>query len=234
MTRWELTMKRLAEAGRRPASKLAKTGRIMTRMTRHVAGTAGPCRVWLTFDDGPDPVCTPAILDALDARGARATFFVVGGRVESQRPILQRAVAAGHRIGNHTMTHPYLTMLDEAGVRAELETTDRLLAPYLQGRIFRPPHGARNRLVDTVAGELGYDMILWNVSVRDFHPQLQSGRWVDFGLRMLGLGGDAVLLMHDVYPGTAEHMPRFLDALIAAGAEFMPPETLQAQGRPVS
>lgn len=216
------------ELGRRSIEKVKKSHIILARLIRAVAGTSWPTRVWLTFDDGPDPCHTPRILEALNARSIRATFFVVGRQAERYGHILATVAVGGHRVGNHSLTHPYLTMLDAAAVRAELVETDALIRPYVQhGKIFRPPHGARNRIVDRIADDLGYQTVLWNASTRDFHPRLQSGRWVDFGLRMVGLGGDSVVLMHDVYAGTADHMPRFLDALSEMdGVTFMQPETL--------
>ena len=70
-------------------------------MTRH--------EIALTFDDGPDPEWTPQILDILKARHVPATFFIIGGNAESNPGIVQRILAEGHELGNHTYTHPNLS-----------------------------------------------------------------------------------------------------------------------------
>lgn len=62
-------------------------------------------RVALTFDDGPDPQRTPAVLDLLARQGVRATFFVVGARAEAHPELVRRMVAEGHVVGNHSYTH---------------------------------------------------------------------------------------------------------------------------------
>ena len=67
-----------------------------------------PGKLALTFDDGPDPEWTPQILDILKAKGVKATFFVIGANAESNPDLVQRIVAEGHEVGNHTFTHPNL------------------------------------------------------------------------------------------------------------------------------
>ncbi len=98
-------------------------------------------RVALTFDDGPDPQWTPAILDTLASRGVPATFFMIGTAVESNLRLAQRVLAAGHEIGNHTFTHPNLSLLSPALVGLELDLNQRLLEATLDRRVvlFRAP-----------------------------------------------------------------------------------------------
>ena len=62
--------------------------------------------VWLTLDDGPDPLNTPAILDLLDAYGVKATFFVIGEKAEQHPDLIREIARRGHQIGNHTWSHP--------------------------------------------------------------------------------------------------------------------------------
>jgi len=98
-------------------------------------------RVALTFDDGPDKRWTPAILDTLAARSAPATFFMIGTAVESNLRLTQRVLAEGHEIGNHTFTHPNLSLLPNAIVKFELDFNQRLLEATLDRRVifFRAP-----------------------------------------------------------------------------------------------
>ncbi len=98
-------------------------------------------RVALTFDDGPDKRWTPAILDTLASRKAPATFFMIGMAVEANMRLARRVLAEGHEIGNHTFTHPNLSLLPQAIVRFELDFNQRLLEATLDRRVvfFRAP-----------------------------------------------------------------------------------------------
>jgi cellulose synthase/poly-beta-1,6-N-acetylglucosamine synthase-like glycosyltransferase/peptidoglycan/xylan/chitin deacetylase (PgdA/CDA1 family)/spore germination protein YaaH len=96
----------------------------------------------LTFDDGPDPEWTPQILDILKAKHVKATFFVIGENAEAYPQLVQRIVAEGHDVGNHTFTHPNLSDTPGPAVELELNATQRLFQA-LTGRslrLFRPPY----------------------------------------------------------------------------------------------
>lgn len=99
-------------------------------------------KVALTFDDGPDPQWTPEILDILKAKHVPATFFIIGGNAEANPGIVQRELADGQEVGNHTFTHPNLSDTTEEAVTLELNATQRLFEA-LTGRslrLFRPPY----------------------------------------------------------------------------------------------
>ena len=129
-----------------------------------------PNEIALTYDDGPNPAATERLLEVLAHHKVSATFFLIGGFVR-QRPDLARAVAsAGHLIGNHTMTHPWLAWQSAACIREELAgcnaaIEDALGAPI---RYFRPPHGARRPYVLRTARELGLTTVQWNVTCFDW------------------------------------------------------------------
>jgi len=121
----------------------------------------------LTFDDGPDPASTPALLDALAAVGARATFFVIGARAERHPELVARILAEGHEIGNHTWDHPSLPTLPIADQEAQL----RRARDQLQGagdRLMRPPYGDHTLATARLARRLGYRMVLWNSHAEDW------------------------------------------------------------------
>jgi peptidoglycan/xylan/chitin deacetylase (PgdA/CDA1 family) len=104
----------------------------------------GGSGLYLTFDDGPHPEVTPALLDLFAEQGVHATFFLLGKHAERYPQIVQRIVAEGHAIGNHSYSHPRLAQIDRASQRIEIERTDRILAAFdgAQQHWFRPPSGA--------------------------------------------------------------------------------------------
>ncbi len=133
-----------------------------------------PHEVALTFDDGPNDAAagTEALLDLLAAHEARATFFMLGKFVRQRPELARRVHAAGHVVGNHTETHPWLHWWREAGIREELRACNEALEDAIGApvRYFRPPHGARNPAVLLVARELGLTTVQWNVMAKDWQP----------------------------------------------------------------
>ncbi len=101
-----------------------------------------PNKIALTFDDGPDPRWTPMILDILKEKGVHATFFVIGENMGAYPDIVRREVAEMHDVGNHTFTHPNLSVLPEQLERLELDTTRKLFESVTgrSMRLFRPPY----------------------------------------------------------------------------------------------
>jgi len=121
--------------------------------------------VALTFDDGPNPVTTPLILDLLAENEAKATFFVVGKRLERFPDVVRREAREGHEVANHTYSHLYLnSRVNRARLSEELNRTeDRIYG--LTGKHcpwFRPPGGFFNDYVIQTARERGYTMVLWS------------------------------------------------------------------------
>jgi peptidoglycan/xylan/chitin deacetylase (PgdA/CDA1 family) len=131
-----------------------------------------PKEIALTFDDGPNDPYTFQLLEILAEHQMRATFFMIG-RFVRQRPDIVRAVQfAGHLIGNHTMTHPWLVLEPPAKVHRELSDCNAALEDVLGERVsyFRPPHGSRRPDVLRTARELGLTPVMWNVIGHDWEP----------------------------------------------------------------
>lgn len=162
----------------------------------------------LTYDDGPNDRSTPELLEVLDRFGVRATFFMVGKFVR-QRPDLVRAVhAAGHIVGNHTMTHPFLANKPLRSVRQELRGCSDALEDALGEpvRYFRAPFGARRPAVLRCARSLGLIPVQWNVQGNDWEPIGAAGimEHLERGLtRVQAKGRGANILLHD---GFDQHM----------------------------
>ena len=131
-----------------------------------------PAEVALTFDDGPNDVATAALLDLFAEHDVRATFFVIGGYARQRPESVRRVRAAGHLVGNHTMTHPWLSWQSPARIVEEMRMCNAVLEDILGEpvRFFRPPHGARRPAVLRTARELGLTVVQWNVMGRDWAP----------------------------------------------------------------
>lgn len=126
----------------------------------------------LTYDDGPNDVVTERLLDVLAQHNVHATFFFIG-RYVRERPQIVRAVAsAGHLIGNHSMTHPWLAWQSAARIREELAGCNAILEDTLGAPIhfFRAPHGARRPAVLRIARSLGLAPVQWNILPGDWKP----------------------------------------------------------------
>lgn len=156
----------------------------------------------LTYDDGPNDRSTPELLEVLDRFSVRATFFMVGKFVR-QRPDLVRAVhAAGHIVGNHTMTHPFLASKPLRFVHEELRGCNTALEDALGQpiRYFRAPFGARRPAVLRCARDLGLIPVQWNVQGNDWEPIGPQGivHHLERGLsRAQAKGRGANILLHD-------------------------------------
>ncbi|MCX5213921.1 polysaccharide deacetylase family protein [Kitasatospora sp. NBC_00240] len=178
--------------------------------------TARPATVALTFDDGPHPDSTPALLAALAAGGRPATFFVRGDQAE-RHPGLVRAIhRAGFEIGNHSFSHPYLTGLRPAGIEAEIERTQRTVARLTGTRpaLFRPPYGETNPMVRAAATAAGLTEVLWTVDTRDWagaDPAAIAGAVA------AARPGDIVLLHDAGGRNTVDALPLVLAALARRG-----------------
>lgn len=129
-----------------------------------------PSEIALTYDDGPNPAATPALLDVLAERRVRATFFLIGDFVRQERSLARRVAEAGHAIGCHSMTHPRLAWQRGRRVVWEIRESQHVVedATGQAVRLFRPPHGARRPMVLGVARELGLTTVQWNVSCEDW------------------------------------------------------------------
>lgn len=162
-----------------------------------------PAEFALTFDDGPNDAATQRLLDLLARHRVRATFFLIG-RFVRLRPAVARAVqAAGHLIGNHTATHPWLVVESPRRVREELAACNAAIEDAIGEPVqfFRPPHGARRPDVLRTARDLGLTPVLWNAMGYDWRPALtpaQIAAHLERGIaanRRRGRGSN--LLLHD-------------------------------------
>lgn len=174
----------------------------------------------LTFDDGPHPQLTPKLLDILRQQGVRATFYVVGKNVEMYPDIARRIVAEGHEIANHSWSHPVLTKVSAAKMNQEIESTCAVIERVTGRRptTMRPPYGAVNdRVRQAILQDHKLDVILWSVDPLDWK---RPGASVVTQRMVQGAKPGAILLAHDIHPGTIEAMPQTIAQLKAKGYGF--------------
>jgi peptidoglycan/xylan/chitin deacetylase (PgdA/CDA1 family) len=136
-----------------------------------------PGEVALTFDDGPNPVWTPHLLEILASHGVRATFFLVGSRAQAESALVRQIVSAGHLVGNHSWSHPNLALCSASRIADELGRTSHSLEEITGTpiRFFRPPFGARRPEVLRAARRLGMTPVLWNAMTSDWkNPSVEA------------------------------------------------------------
>ena len=180
----------------------------------------------LTFDDGPYSPVTGRILDVMEVTGSRATFFVEGDRVAGCAPIVRRAAELGCQIGVHTWDHRRLmTALSGDEIRAQLSATSDAVTQVADvvPTLCRPVGGVVN---DAVCAAIDYPMILWSVDTRDWESQNADA--VCAQVLNVVRSGD-IVLMHDLYPSTAEAVERIVPELIERGYALVTVEELAAR-----
>jgi peptidoglycan/xylan/chitin deacetylase (PgdA/CDA1 family) len=165
-------------------------GRTFTGLSR------GTKQLALTYDDGPNDPHTFRLLEVLARHNVHATFFVIGRYVQQRLDIVRELVKAGHIVGNHTFTHPLLTLKSTDEVRRELSDCRKAIEDAIgeHSNLFRPPFGGRRPAVLRVARELGLKPIMWNVTGYDWTapPAAEIERKVQKQMR-----GGYLILLHD-------------------------------------
>jgi peptidoglycan/xylan/chitin deacetylase (PgdA/CDA1 family) len=171
--------------------------------------------VALTFDDGPGTY-TGALLDALAAKGAPATFFLVGRNIAKYPEVVAREVAEGHAVGNHTWDHAWLTKISPEDVGAELDETSAAIqaAAGVSTTLVRPPYGASDEASLAVLASRGDAAICWSVDTEDWKNRDAA---VTTQRALEGAAPGAIILMHDIHESTLAAIPGIIDGLRAAG-----------------
>ncbi len=149
--------------------------------------------VYFTFDDGPNPVYTPQILDVLSRYGVRATFFVIGRLVEVYPEIIERIIAEGHTVANHTWNHELLTGLSREEFDQTVGAAQAALGEHATPCI-RPPYAAANALTREWSADHGLVLHLWSVSPSDW-LQAPAEEMAEYMVKRIRPG--SVVLLHD-------------------------------------
>src|SRR5215831_3384348 len=199
-----------------------------------------PKKIAITFDDGPDAEWTPRILDALQKKGANATFFVIGESAAQEAGLVKREYSLGNEIGNHSFTHPDFETASKAQIELELNLTELFLDSRLgvKTTLFRPPYGI-DHLPETaseiqnlpIAQDLGYIIVGARIDPHDW-GEINGGSpppvetIVQRTVSDIEANKGNIILMHDGPSGrdrsqTVAALPQIIDQLRAHGYEFV-------------
>lgn len=174
----------------------------------------------LTFDDGPRTSVTSRILDSLQANGGRATFFMVGSRVDSNADVIRRMAAQGCEVANHTYDHKYITKIGADGIRSQVGSTNQKIQAVcgVAPTLLRPPGGYKDAASLAVLGSMGMPAVMWSIDTRDWQHK-NSQKTIETVLSQVKDGD--IILMHDIYDPTADAAVTLIPELTARGYQLV-------------
>lgn len=180
----------------------------------------------LTFDDGPHPEFTGAVLDVLKIHRAVATFFLVGRNVEKYPELVRRMVAEGHEIANHSMTHAEFREISSAEIEEEVSSMDAVLSEFGadKNRIwFRPPKGVLNARTLLYSARRRRRYVLWNIDPKDF--MANDPRLIADAFKAATPKSGDIVLLHDKSMATVDALK---DILAEIHAQSLTPVTVSS------
>lgn len=182
-----------------------------------------PKSIYLTFDEGYENGYTGQILDTLKKCNVPAAFFITGAYLDTEKPLIERMLAEGHIVGNHTVNHPNLPKLESAEKMAdELNAlSEEFYATYgVEMEYMRPPEGEFSERLLAVANDLGYKTVFWSFAYKDWDRNQQNGK--EFALSQVTpyLHDGAILLLHAVSKDNADALEEIITYARAQGYEF--------------
>lgn len=184
-------------------------------------GSANSRYIALTFDDGPVASNTSRLLDILRQRNIKATFYVIGERVQNNQSLTRRITSEGHEIGNHTWTHGNLANMSDGQVRQELDRTrDAIVAATgTKPRTLRPPYGSlRQEQRSWIFREYGYPTVMWDVDPEDWK---KPGSSVISNRILSATKNGSIILVHDLHSASVDAVPATVDGLLRQGYKFV-------------
>ena len=181
--------------------------------------------LYLTFDAGYENGYTAGILDVLKEWEVSATFFLVGDYLERNPDLVRRMTAEGHIVGNHTLSHPDMTGLDEATFEGELRGMEQLyeeVTGQTLPKYYRPPQGLYSEKNLELARKLGYKTVFWSLAYADWDNANQPNPDEAVEKLTLRLHDGAVILLHATSKTNAEILDRLITQWQSMGYRFAP------------
>lgn len=196
---------------------------------RTISGLSAHRALHFTFDDGPSQH-TPALLDALEARGVHATFFLVARQLEHERGrrIAREIMNRGHTIGLHSYRHDDLTTFDAVALRRDLDRSERVYEDVFEARpfLFRPPYGRHDAQLDAELATRGYTQVLWNITTTEGHAHSSDEVAEGFAAALdrqerMSRGAGGIVVFHDTHRWVVEAMPAIFDEIDRRNCEAL-------------
>jgi peptidoglycan/xylan/chitin deacetylase (PgdA/CDA1 family) len=162
----------------------------------HWGGAGSQPSVFLTFDDGPDPHCTPHLLELLESEQVKATFFLIGRKAAKYPELVKRIHDAGHQIGNHSYNHLLMAGLPARILEREIDETNKAIADAIghEPRLFRPPYGLMDKRAGRCLEEREITPVYWSSAPEDW---LRPGHMRVVRRVMHKLTDGALLVLHE-------------------------------------
>ena len=186
--------------------------------------------VALTFDDGPGPY-TERLLDEMKKRDVRATFFLLGVKVDNYPELVKRMAEEGHAIGNHSNNHENLSKLSLSGIESTMDKAAGKIKKLVghNPEVMRCPGGACNDTVKKYAQSAGIPITYWDVDTRDWESRnVNAILKVCFGED--GIEDGSIVLLHDIHKPSVDASIKLMDRLIEEGYTFVTvPELIMAR-----
>ena len=181
---------------------------------------AGEKYLALTFDDGPSGRFTERLLQGLEQRGAKATFFLCGYRVEIFPELPKKILAGGHEIGLHGYSHDPMDRMSEGVLVKELDRTGDVLYAATGRRfsLLRPPGGCSTELVEQAAKDRNLSLVFWSVDPRDWATEDRAA--IAARVEEKAKDGD-VILLHDMSDSSVDAALALVDDLMHRGFRFV-------------
>lgn len=168
---------------------------------------------YLTFDDGPTPECTDTLLEILGEYDAQATHFLLGKHAEQHPDLVQAIISGGHRVGNHTYSHPDPWSISDDALVRELQRTTRILRDLVGApiRALRPPYGHPTTALREWCAAHNQRMVMWDVMPGDYLQTATASRVSSFVINHIRPG--SVIVLHD-NPVCEDVTPKALDIIL--------------------
>lgn len=193
----------------------------------YINGNPAKPEVALTFDDGPDDVITPQVLDVLNQYKVSGTFFFKGNQVDKYAAIVKQAYNAGYLVASHAYSHQELNKMNQTDIDKEIIATDKAFRRVIgvAPALIRPPFGAVNQDVLTVCGKENEKPVLWSIDTLDWSQQ-EAGNIAANVLNNVRPGD--IILMHSVggQESTVQALPSIITGLQARGYVMVDVATL--------
>ena len=202
-----------------------KTNQIVERNLRDLDELKDKKVVMITFDDGPDGKNTNKLLDELEERDVKVTFFMLGSKIEKYPEVALRAYQAGHTVSNHSYSHKDLRKLKEDKLLEEINKTNEILKELnIDNRYFRPPYGFAN---DYVFNASNMSFIYWSVDPMDWR---YKNKKVIYNRIMNKLTSGSIVLVHDIYANSVKAIIDVIDELLDDDYALISLEEAEALG----